>query len=117
MSFCNSVCYFMHASRPLMKHFKWRAVFLAKNLETLGTVHFFGSWPLQYKMLSAGPKSALFWETYLTVEGIGTVLGTLLGRVYIAQLVLLQNSLTLSLNCPCYWRLKIQYGYIIYRFL
>ena len=56
-----------------MKHFKWRAVFLATNLETLGTVPFFGSWPLYYKMLSAGPKLALFWGMHLTVEGIGTV--------------------------------------------
>ena len=38
-----------------MKRFKRRAVFLATNLETLGMIPFFGSWPLQYKMLSAGP--------------------------------------------------------------
>ena len=38
-----------------MKRFKRRAVFLATNLEALGMVHFFGSWSLQYKMLSVGP--------------------------------------------------------------
>ena len=49
------VCYFLHAPRSLMKRFKRRAVFLAANLETLAMVPFFGSWPLQYKMLSVGP--------------------------------------------------------------
>ena len=39
-----------------MKRFKRRAVFLATNLETLGMVPFFGSWPLQYKMLSVSPE-------------------------------------------------------------
>ena len=55
VSFYNSVCYFLHAPRPLMKSFKRRAVFLDTNLEALGMVPFFSSWPLQYKMLSVGP--------------------------------------------------------------
>ena len=38
-----------------MKRFKRRAGFLATNLETLSMVPFFGSWSLQYKMLSVGP--------------------------------------------------------------
>ena len=41
MSFYISVCYFVHAPRPLTKRFKRRAVFLATNLETLGMVLFF----------------------------------------------------------------------------
>ena len=58
MSVYNSVCHYIilynyfHAPKPLMKRFKRRAVFLATNSETLGMVPFFGSWPLQYKMLS-----------------------------------------------------------------
>ena len=38
-----------------MKRFKQQAVFLAANLEALGMVPFFDSWPLQYKMLSVVP--------------------------------------------------------------
>ena len=66
MSFYNSVCYFLHAPKPLMKRFKWQAVFLATNLETLGMVPFFGFWSLQDKMLSVGPgiktKKLLVWN-------------------------------------------------------
>ena len=45
-----------------MKRFKRRVVFLATNLETLGMVPFFGSWPLQYKMLSVCPDSTRFTD-------------------------------------------------------
>ena len=45
-----------------MKRFKRRAAFLATNLETLGMVPFFVSWPLQYKMLSVGPDKEIGGE-------------------------------------------------------
>ena len=68
VSFYNNVCYFLHAPRPLMKRFKWRAAFLATNLETLGMVPFFCSWPLQDKMLSVGPKDdvRVTWDVKLS---------------------------------------------------
>ena len=73
MSFYNSVCYFLDAPRPLMKRLKWRAVFLATILETLGMVPFFGSWPLQYKMLSVGPViNALMQAVHSLIQTIFT---------------------------------------------
>ena len=74
VSFYNSVFYFLHTPRPLMKRFKWRAVFLATNLETLGMVPFFGSWPLQYKMLSVGPAEDKQFMKPLRLELLGDIL-------------------------------------------
>ena len=56
-----------------MKRLKWRAVFLATILETLGMVPFFGSWPLQYKMLSVGPViNALMQAVHSLIQTIFT---------------------------------------------
>ena len=63
MSFYNSVCYFLHAPKPLMKRFKRQAVFLATNLETWVWCLFLVSGPCSTKCYLSALELKLrnFW--------------------------------------------------------